>query len=66
MNKKNLYLAVSVISCLVFIGYMTEPGPYKMLGFSVSIWLIRFAWLCLTMVYFANYLRLKKLEQKVD
>jgi hypothetical protein len=37
MNKKNLYLITSILGFLVFIGYLSEPGPTEVFGISMSI-----------------------------
>jgi len=63
MNNKNLFLIVGIITFLVFIGYLSEPGPHSMFGFSINIWIVRLAWLLIAISNFANYFKLKKAEK---
>ena len=63
MNNKNLFLIAGIITFLVFIGYLSEPGPHSMFGYSINIWIVRIAWLLIAISNFANYLKLKKVEK---
>ncbi len=64
MSKKTLYLIASILGFLIFVGYMCEPGPHEMFGFSVSIWVMRFLWLIFTVSSIIVYLKLKDAEKK--
>lgn len=63
MNK-NITLFAAIITTLVFIGYLTEPGPYPMFGYSINIWFVRLAWLIIAFVNIANYIKLKNTGKK--
>lgn len=59
MSRKNLFLIAGIITLLVFVGYLSEPGPHQLLGYSINIWIVRLAWLLITILNFANYVKLK-------
>ncbi|MCF6298193.1 MAG: hypothetical protein L3J08_09480 [Flavobacteriaceae bacterium] len=63
MNNKKLFLIASIITFAVFIGYLTEPGPHSMFGYSINIWFVRFAWLIISVTNITNYLKLRKSER---
>lgn len=63
MKNKTLFLVAGIITFLVFIGYLSEPGPHSMFGYSINIWIVRIAWLIISLSNFANYLKLKKNEK---
>jgi len=63
MKKKNVYLFVTILTTLVFIGYLSEPGPYMMFGYPVNIWVIRLAWLLIVVSNISNYLKIKEAEK---
>lgn len=63
MNRKNLFLAVGILTLLVFVGYLSEPGPYEIFGLSINIWIVRLAWLLISIANFANYFKLKSAEK---
>ena len=62
MKSKNLYLFGGILALLVFAGFMGESGPKSMFGMSVNIWVFRIAWLLITISFFRNYYKMKKLE----
>ena len=64
MNHKTLFLIFGIISFLVFIGYLSEPGPHTMFGYAINIWIVRLAWLIIAVSNFANYFKLKKTEKE--
>lgn len=59
MNKKNLFLIAGILSFLVFVGYLSEPGPHNLFGFKINIWIVRIAWLFIAISNFANYFKFK-------
>ena len=63
MNKKNLYLFAGIITLLVFVGYLSEPGPHNLFGFTINIWIVRIAWLLISISNFANYFKTKSTEK---
>jgi len=63
MNRKNLFLIVGILALLVFIGYLSEPGPHKLFGFSINIWIVRLAWLLIAISNFMNYIKIKNAEE---
>ena len=63
MNRKNLFLIAGILTFLVFVGYLSEPGPHKLFGFSINIWIVRLAWLLIAISNFVNYFRLKSKEK---
>lgn len=64
MNKKNLFLVAGVLASIVFINHLFDSEPKTMFGFSVNVWIIRFAWLAITVSSFGNYFKIKKLEKE--
>lgn len=58
--RRNLFLAAAILALLVFIGYMTEAGPYQLFGREVSIWVVRVAWLLLAVANFMQYWRARE------
>ncbi len=64
MNNKILFLIAGIITSLVFIGYLGESEPHKLFGYSINIWIVRLAWLIITISNFANYFKLKKIKKK--
>ena len=64
MNNKNLYLFAGILTFLVFIGYLSEPYPHKIFGYSINIWIVRLAWLLMTISNFSIYIKMKKSENK--
>ena len=63
MNNKKLFLIASIITFLVFIGYLTETEPHSMFGYSINIWFVRLAWLIISVINIINYLKLRKSEK---
>ena len=63
MNNKNFFLIAGIITFLVFVGYLSEPGPHSMFGYSINIWIVRLAWLFIAISNFTNYIKLKKVEK---
>ena len=63
MSSKNLYLIAAIITTLVFIGYMIEPGPHVLFGYSINIWIVRIAWLLIAVTNFVQYFKLRKAEK---
>lgn len=63
MSQKNVYLFAGVITSLVFLGYLSEPGPYEIFGRSISIWIVRALWLIIAVGNFSSYYRIRKVEQ---
>ena len=51
MKKSTLYLIGSILSLLVFVGYLGESGPKTLLGLELNIWVIRAVWLGLALLY---------------
>ncbi|MDF1697580.1 MAG: hypothetical protein P1U56_17175 [Saprospiraceae bacterium] len=64
MKKSTLYLIVSALSVLVFIGYLSESGQKSLFGMSVSIWVYRVAWLVMVIAFFMRYREVKKAESE--
>lgn len=62
MSRKNMHLIVGILAALVFLGYLSESGPHQLFGYSINIWIVRFAWLVITISSFANYYKLNKGE----
>jgi hypothetical protein len=60
MLGKNLFLVAGILTLLVFIGYLSEPGPHVLFGYSINIWIVRIAWLLIAITNFASYFKLKK------
>ena len=63
MNKKILFLIAGIVSFIVFIGYLGESEPHKMLGYSINIWVVRLIWLVVSVSNFTNYFKIKKSEK---
>lgn len=63
MSRKNLFLIAGILALLVFVGYLSESGPHKLFGYSINIWIVRLAWLLITISNFANYFKLKNEEK---
>lgn len=59
MNK-NIYLIAGILTLLVFIGYLSESEPHAIFGININIWIIRMAWLSMSISNFLNYYRLRK------
>ncbi len=59
MNRKNLFLIAGILTLIIFVGYLSEPGPHELFGFSINIWIVRLAWLLIAILNFANYFKLK-------
>lgn len=64
MNKKTLYLITGILGLVVFIGYLGEPGPKKLLGLSLNIWVFRLGWLLVCVVNLRNYWKIRQSEQQ--
>jgi len=60
MNKKNLFLIAGILSILVFLGYLAEPGPIELLGAKINIWVIRVAWFLIAASNLVSYNKLKQ------
>lgn len=63
MNKKILYLIAGIVAFVVFIGYLGESEPHEMFGYSVNIWVMRMAWLFVSVANFSNYIKIRKSEK---
>ena len=63
MKYKSLFLVAGIITLIVFIGYLSEPGPHSIFGYSINIWIVRIAWLLISISNFANYFKLKNNEK---
>ena len=63
MSKKNISLLASIVTFLVFIGFLGESKPHSMFGFLINIWFVRLAWLIVAVLNIRNYLKLRKLEK---
>ena len=59
IKRKNLYLITAILATFVFIGFLSEPGPYDLLGYAINIWIIRLAWLFIAVLYFTRYWKLR-------
>ena len=64
MNRKYIFLIAGIICLVVFIGYLTEPGPHILLGYEINIWIVRLAWFLIAASNFMNYFRMNKAEQE--
>lgn len=62
MKKSTVYLICSVLAAFVFVGFLGETEPQELLGFSISIWVYRAAWLVIGLSAFGNYRRLRRAE----
>jgi hypothetical protein len=63
MKKKNIFLIAGILSLLVFVGFLSETEAKMLLGFSVSIWFYRIAWLLLTVSFLSTYFKMRKSEK---
>lgn len=66
MNKKNLFLIAGIASIIIFIGYLGESEPITIFGLSINIWIVRLAWLLITISNFLNYFKIKKSEKETE
>ena len=64
MHKKTWSLIAGIASFIVFIGYLSEPGPHIMFGVAINMWIVRLAWLLIAVANFSNYMKIKKSEKE--
>jgi len=64
MKNKNIFLVVGILASTVFIGYLGESEPHSLFGLSVNVWVIRVAWLLISVSNFAKYFKIRKLERE--
>lgn len=63
MNKKTLFLIGTILSAMVFIGFLGETEPKNFFGYSVNIWLFRAFWLLNTFIIAKAYIRVRNSEK---
>ena len=66
MNKKNLFLVVTILSGIVFLNSMSEILFANSESDTIfgSIWLFRLLWLSSTVIFLFLYLKVKKEEKE--
>jgi hypothetical protein len=62
MRSSWLFLLAGVLSAIVLVGYLLEQEPQSLFGTTVNIWVIRLAYLVMTLTYFGIFFERRKIE----